>query len=388
MNLNYLKNNFLNIYMICIFFCSLIILYNKFLYPTDWTTSEWLINYHGGFVRRGLIGELLLQINQFVNISPRYLVYIFEVLLLSSYYYLIIKFFKKVKFSPILVLIVFSPLAFIYPVAETETLARKEILLFCIYIIFLFSLISKNLKLTFFIIIILIPLMNLVWDGILFYMPFFIFSFLNQGKNIKLKKLIYFLISFTPYLITSYILLHTRATEEGLLSMCEAIKEPCFGSMRFLDQPLSNNINYVVSRFKIEYLIRYSFIFAICFYPIFNLLIKNKKINIIFAQYILCILPTFALFYIGYDWGRYLNILYIFSILTIIFFIKQNVIDVTKNNLHKVFKNLIENNKKILVFTSFFIYLFLWNPKAIMSDDIGSLPYIRIIDNILELIMF
>jgi hypothetical protein len=374
--------------MICIFFCSLIILYNKFLYPTDWTTSEWLINYHGGFVRRGLIGELLLQINQFINISPRYLVYIFEVLLLSSYYYLIIKFLKKVKFSPILVLIIFSPLAFIYPVAETETLARKEILLFCIYIIFLFSLISKNLKLTFFTIIVLIPLMNLIWDGILFYMPFFIFSFLNQNKNIELKKLIYFLISFTPYLITSYILFHTRATEEGLLSMCDAIKEPCFGSMRFLDQPLSNNINYVVSRFKIEYLIRYSFIFAICFYPIFNLLIKNKKINIIFAQYILCILPTFVLFYIGYDWGRYLNILYIFSILTIIFFIKQNVIDVTKNNLNKFFKNLIENNKKILVFTLFFIYLFLWNPKAIMSDDIGSLPYIRIIDNILELIMF
>ena len=374
--------------MICIFFCSLIILYNKFLYPTDWTTSEWLINYHGGFVRRGLIGELLLQINQFINISPRYLVYIFEVLLLSSYYYLIIKFLKKVKFSPILVLIIFSPLAFIYPVAETETLARKEILLFCIYIIFLFSLISKNLKLTFFTIIVLIPLMNLVWDGILFYMPFFIFSFLNQNKNIELKKLIYFLISFTPYLITSYILFHTRATEEGLLSMCDAIKEPCFGSMRFLDQPLSNNINYVVSRFKIEYLIRYSFIFAICFYPIFNLLIKNKKVNIIFAQYILCILPTFVLFYIGYDWGRYLNILYIFSILTIIFFIKQNVIDVTKNNLNKFFKNLIENNKKILVFTLFFIYLFLWNPKAIMSDDIGSLPYIRIIDNILELIMF
>ena len=374
--------------MICIFFCSLIILYNKFLYPTDWTTSEWLINYHGGFVRRGLIGELLLQINQFINISPRYLVYIFEVLLLSSYYYLIIKFLKKVKFSPILVLIIFSPLAFIYPVAETETLARKEILLFCIYIIFLFSLISKSLKLTFFTIIVLIPLMNLVWDGILFYMPFFIFSFLNQNKNIELKKLIYFLISFTPYLITSYILFHTRATEEGLLSMCDAIKEPCFGSMRFLDQPLSNNINYVVSRFKIEYLIRYSFIFAICFYPIFNLLIKNKKVNIIFAQYILCILPTFVLFYIGYDWGRYLNILYIFSILTIIFFIKQNVIDVTKNNLNKFFKNLIENNKKILVFTLFFIYLFLWNPKAIMSDDIGSLPYIRIIDNILELIMF
>ena len=332
MNLSYTKKNFFNIYIICIFFSSSIILYSKFLYPTDWTTSEWLINYHGGFVRRGLMGELLLNINQLININPRHLVYIFEILLLSSYYYLIIKFFKKIKFSPILILIIFSPLAFIYPVAETETLARKEILLFCIYIIYLFSLISKNLKLTYFIIIILIPLMNLIWDGILFYMPFFIFSFINQDNNLKLKKFIYFLICFIPYLITTYILFHTRATEESLLLMCEAIKEPCFGSMSFLDKTLSNNINYVVSRFKIEYLIRYSFIFIMCFYPIFNLLNKNKK-NL-FTQYIICVLPTFILFYIGYDWGRYLNILYVFSLLTIIFFVRKNVINVTKNNLY------------------------------------------------------
>lgn len=388
MNLNYLKKNFLNIYIVCIFFSSSIILYSKFLYPTDWTTSEWLINYHGGFVRRGLVGELLLQINKFININPRYLVYIFEILLLSSYYYLIIKFFKKIKFSPILILIIFSPLAFIYPVAETETLARKEILLFCIYIIFLFSLISKNLKLTFFVIIILIPLMNLIWDGILFYIPFFIFAFINQDNNLKLKKLMYFLLSFAPYLITTYILLYTRSTEESLLLMCEAIKEPCFGSMSFLDQPLSNNINYVVSRFKVEYLIRYSFIFIICFYPIFNLLNKNKNKNIILAQYTICVLPTFLLFYIGYDWGRYLNILYIFSLLTIIFFIKKKIINDTKNNLNKFFKKLIDNKKNKLIFLLFFIYIFSWNPKAIMSDDIGSLPYIRIIDNILELTIF
>ena len=381
MNLDYPRKNFFKVYISLIFFFSIIILYNKFLHPTDWTTSEWLINYHGGFIRRGLIGELLLQINQFININPRYLVYIFEILLLSSYYYLIINFFKKINFSPILILVIFSPLAFVYPVAEAETLARKEILLFCIYIIFLSSLILKNLKLTYFVIIILIPLMNLVWDGILFYMPFFIFSFINQNSNLKLKKLIYFLISFIPYLITTYILLHTRATEDSLLLMCKAIKEPCFGSMSFLDKPLSNNINYVVSRFKIEYLIRYSFIFIICFYPIFNLFKKNKK-NL-FVQYVICVLPTFVLFYIGYDWGRYLNILYVFSLLTIIFFIKKNIIDVSKNSFNK-FLVKIGEKKKFMLYCIFICYLFLWNLKAIMSDDIGSLPYIRIIDKIAE----
>ena len=184
-------NLFFKIYIITIFFSSILILYHKFLYPTDWTTSEWLINYHGGFVRRGLIGELLLLINQFLNVNPRYLVYIFEVILLAFYFYLIIKFIK-IKFTPILVLIVFSPLSFIYPVAESETLARKETLLFCIYIIFLISLISHNLKLSFFVTIILLPIMNLIWEGTFFYIPFFILTFISQDKKIEFKKLIFF----------------------------------------------------------------------------------------------------------------------------------------------------------------------------------------------------
>jgi uncharacterized membrane protein (Fun14 family) len=279
-------------------------------------------------------------------------------------------------------------LSFIYPVAETETLARKEILLFCIYIIFLISLISKNLRLSYFVTIVLLPIMNLIWDGIFFYIPFFILTFLNQGKKIEFKELIFFLISFIPYLLTLYILFNTRASQEGLILMCEAIREPCFGSMSFLDKPLSNNINFVVSRFKIEYLFRYLFIFIICFYAIFSLLNKIEKKNILLKQYIFCVVPTFAIFYIGYDWGRYLNILYIFSLLTIIFLIKKEIVDVSKSKLNKFLQNLLDKKKNFIFYFIFFSYLFLWNPKAIMTDDIGSLPYIRIIDNIIELIVF
>lgn len=43
---------------------------HSFIYPFDYVryeVSDWLINYQGGFVRRGLIGELLLQ---FEHIRP------------------------------------------------------------------------------------------------------------------------------------------------------------------------------------------------------------------------------------------------------------------------------------------------------------------------------
>ena len=385
MNLDYIRKNFFRIYITFIFFCSIIILYNKFLYPTDWTTSEWLINYHGGFVRRGLVGEILLFLNNFIETNPRNLVYVFEILTLFTYYFLILKFIKNINFSPILILIIFSPLCLIYPVAESETLARKETIFFCIYILFLFSLLYKNTKFTFFIIIFLIPLMNLIWDGIIFYLFFFIVSYMHHKKNLKMKELIYFIISFIPYLISFYFIIITKATQESLILMCSALGEPCFGAMSFLDQPLKNNINYGVSRFKLEYLIRHLLIFLFCFFPIIYILFKDKKKNNFFYHYLICVIPTFIFFYIAWDWGRYLNILYIFSMLTLIFLIKNNAIDTSKNSLNK-FLVKIGNEKKMILYGLFFCYLFLWNPKAVMSDDIGSFPYIRIIDKIIEYI--
>lgn len=44
-------------------------------YPKDsWQVTEWLINYQGGFVRRGLAGELLLRFYYCWGIEPYYVI--------------------------------------------------------------------------------------------------------------------------------------------------------------------------------------------------------------------------------------------------------------------------------------------------------------------------
>jgi len=40
----------------------------------SWQITEWLINYQGGFVRRGLPGELILWANEHLNINPYYFI--------------------------------------------------------------------------------------------------------------------------------------------------------------------------------------------------------------------------------------------------------------------------------------------------------------------------
>jgi len=131
MLLKKINNKFFNYYILFCLLSSVYFLYHKFQYPTDWTTSEWLINYQGGFTRRGLIGEFLVQINSLLDFKIRNLVFFFEIILLSTYYLYVINFFKKIEFSPLLILIIFSPLSFIFPVTETEFIFYEYLLFFC-----------------------------------------------------------------------------------------------------------------------------------------------------------------------------------------------------------------------------------------------------------------
>ena len=385
MVLTKINNKFFNYYIFICFSTSIFFLYHKFQFPTDWTTSEWLINYQGGFTRRGLVGEILVQINTFLNFEIRNLVFIFEIILLFTYYFYLINFFKKVEFSPIIILIIFSPLGFLFPVTETEAIARKEVLLFCLYLFYLGSILKGNQKITYLILLIGLPIINLVWDGNIFYIFFFIYTFFLSKININKKEVIIFLITLIPYLISFIILITTKSNDQMLQEMCKAINEPCFGAMNFLDYSFKDQMNYGLSRLKIEYIIRYLFIFIICFFPFLLIFYDQKNKTGIFLGYIFCVIPTFIFLYVSFDWGRYLNILYTFSVITLIFLIKIKKIVIEKTRLFIFINELIkEKHKLYFLYIYFFLYLFSWHPKAILTDDIGSLPYLRILDRIFD----
>ena len=60
-------NNFKNIFLIYLLFLYFTAIYYLFLKHTgglDSTISEWLVNYYGGFTRRGFSGYLFAQLSQ------------------------------------------------------------------------------------------------------------------------------------------------------------------------------------------------------------------------------------------------------------------------------------------------------------------------------------
>ena len=159
-------NNNLLYYFSALFFFGVFFLYQKHNVSNDSTISEWLINYSGGFTKRGIIGQVAINLSNIFNINLRDSILIFQISLIAIYFISLYQFFKDQKINKIIFLSIFTPIFVLYPIAEIEVLARKEIFIFCFYLAYL-NIKKTNLK--FLYKIILLPLTVLIWEPVIFF---------------------------------------------------------------------------------------------------------------------------------------------------------------------------------------------------------------------------
>ena len=374
-------NLFLKIYLVILFFFAIFFFFQKYNNNVEWTISEWLINYQGGFTRRGLIGEIVFQFSTFFYINFRETILLFQILTCALYFYLVYNFLKKTNKNLILVFAILSPLFLTYPIAEVEVLGRKEIFVFISFILIanIFSKKVISIK-DYFYTSILLCLTCLIWEGIAVYLSFFLFIFiLKNGLSFQKRLFFNLILCFFPFLITFYLLVIFRLSGEELKVMCNSINE-CYGAMTYLNRDLASNIGEVKSKFQLSYLIRYILIFLVGFFPLILLIINSKfnsnskyKNKYYFSiLFTLIFIPSLSFYYIAQDWGRWINISYTLSLLTYIFCIKNNIISTSDKKLNfSFFKN------KIITYLLIILFCFSWSPKTLMNDDVGSIPIYR-----------
>jgi hypothetical protein len=136
-NLTKKFNKLFFIYITFIFITAVFWLYEKHNVGNDSTISEWIINYQGGFTRRGIIGEICYHIATFFDLSLRFVIFLSQSFLYLIYSILIYFFIKNTPKNALTIIAIFSPVFLLYPLAESEVLARKEIFLYVGFIIFL-----------------------------------------------------------------------------------------------------------------------------------------------------------------------------------------------------------------------------------------------------------
>ena len=103
-------------------------LYKNRFYDNSWTVGEWLISYAGGFVRRGLPGQIIHHISNQYLISPILITWFFSVTALISLAFLLLHCCKD-SFQKSFLL---SQLIILAPISE-DYLIRKDSLLVLLY---------------------------------------------------------------------------------------------------------------------------------------------------------------------------------------------------------------------------------------------------------------
>ena len=181
---------------------------------SPWQYVEWLINYQGGFVGRGLPGEFLYQIHQFLRIKLDLLIL---VTVCTIYFYISFFLYKSVKYiqsSYINILIFLSPGFFLYPVMNSEVIGRKDIL-FCLLLGFFVFLEKKlNDRFLFLFTILAIFFLSLSHSVFLFYSPYlaFLFFLIKSNRNIKIKT--YEILSFPIWILIIFLLIFFFARDD------------------------------------------------------------------------------------------------------------------------------------------------------------------------------
>jgi hypothetical protein len=380
--------NLFKIYIIFLFLLSSFYLSAVYFSPVNNAMSEWVINYGGGFVRRGLVGEIIFQLSIFFKIKLREGFLIFQILLYFFYYLIVYWLLSNFKKNFIVYLAIFSPVFYSFGLYELEALGRKEILMYIFfsynfYLFYKYKNINLNYIFTFLSLIILI----LNHESVIFYYLFYLFFFvvIDKKKDFRfylLNFLLLFIIIFVSYLI--YVNPHSSADN---LEMCKrllnASDERCGLGASFTTANISRHINEVNWRF-ID-VINYIFIFIFGFIGIFLLIYKSKltkKFYILnfnlFSILIFCSLPGLLLFLIAVDTGRWTSMLYHMVAISFFGMFKLGYIKMDIDIIYK-YIDFNEVRNKFLFYFLIFILCFGWSPKAVYHESFGTFPAYRMI---------
>jgi hypothetical protein len=287
---------------------------------TSYGLTEWLINYEGGFTRRGLLGQLLFLVHENIFLKVNYIV-----LMLCIFLYLYIFYFFIIKLNktfPILFLL--SPLMLGMPIL-TDFFIRKDILGLLLLIFLVYICKSKLKSLNFFICINSIYILSiLVNETIFFYSFLIIFLFILERKKIYekvLNNIISTLLILSPSLIIFLILIIYNANFEGssaihnswenlwsAISPQDCCDYEMGGEILALENEKINffNLYNLIKNYPTNILawlitIFTSFVFIINFLK--ESQIKKKYLLKILIVQLISLLPLF--FFAG-DWGRWI----------------------------------------------------------------------------------
>lgn len=284
----------------------------------SWKTGDWLINYRGGFVRRGAFGEFFLQLSETLSIKLLWSIFFFQVgCYLITIYYVARLYLARIRPKE-WSLVILSPAFLLFTFYDYLGGFRKEIIAFAA-----FSILADQYARSRFGWVRLSLSYSLYFIGCMSHelialtCPFFLYiTYLLRQKKIFSEttanlSYLFFLVNAVAAL---WIGIHFYGDSTLVKSICDSIVEQGVGSSICTGAIDSLSIRYtneVLS--KLGYFVWfYMPVFALALIPILisDWYENDRRSFVILALGFFCLSP---LFLVAYDWGRWIHIFIYFA---------------------------------------------------------------------------
>lgn len=341
---------------------------------SGWLSGDWLINYSGGFIRRGFLGEVSRQLYQFFNIDL--LTFILNMKFFLYVLFLICLFVLTlvVKLNTFELLLLLSPWALLFDFYDPGGSGRKEVVLFLFFTIYtlLGTLFKTNIENTlknwrFYFLPIAFIVILLTHEGLYFFLPLFLVVGMIQKNNFSINPrshIDFYLAFLVATLMNLITFLFFQGGKEQSVAICESI--------------LNANIDYSLCKGAISSLAGFAYSFhygyAVNFFPVFLLsfipiILYARSIfkvddfyKFIFIS-LLVFIFTLPIYYLGVDWGRWIRITAFLTFIALL----------SKRSRSKLFWNLSIPITKFFFIFSPILYLTIWKIPHYIGDKTNIL---------------
>ncbi len=279
--------------------------------------GDWLINYQGGMIRRGFLGEVFYQLAHFTHINPGLYVFIFQIFFYGVFLFFAYALLKKQQVLLPYALLIFSPFIFTFQINDLQGGFRKEIIYFALLAFVTWSASAREYKTfekIFYITLLFYPAVILTHEMLAIFLPYLLVVYLSVTTLTK-KKLFIITLLLLPSIASFIVAIYYTGTSTQVAEITNSIARENYsiigGGFDWIGKDTSYGIAQVIEHLKDHHYAYYIFVAAfalLAYIPIYGklkLIIKNKLSLLLI---LISILGSVGLFIVAVDWGRFIYI--------------------------------------------------------------------------------
>lgn len=152
----------------------------------NWTISDWLINYEGGFIRRGLPGQIAFDLGRLLHLSPVFLAAVFYLSLVAALLVAFRSLALATSYNVWVLALVVSPATLSFAILHPQAGFRKEIIFLAALAVFV-ALLRKTERSSLWVALymtIILTAGTLSHEVVIFYSPYFFAALVLCGRSV------------------------------------------------------------------------------------------------------------------------------------------------------------------------------------------------------------